>query len=114
VLTEDYYLSLKDHAVPFDFRALKTIQSKPRAQDIYLWMTQRLCRITQNKPLLMRWGVLYDMFGGTSSPKKFKEHFTSDLQAAALAYPAARIETHDEGFVFRRSAPPIPKTKRSV
>jgi len=32
---------LKDHAVPFDFRALKAIQNKPRAQDIYLWMTQR-------------------------------------------------------------------------
>ena len=42
ILTTDYYNSLKDHAVPFDFRALKAIQQKPRAQDIYLWMTQRL------------------------------------------------------------------------
>jgi len=36
VLTDEYYYSLKDHAVPFDFRALKAIQNKPRAQDIYL------------------------------------------------------------------------------
>ena len=25
----------QDHAIPFDFRALKAIQQKPRAQDIY-------------------------------------------------------------------------------
>jgi hypothetical protein len=36
VLTDDYFYSLKDHAIPFDFRALKAIQQKPRAQDIYL------------------------------------------------------------------------------
>ena len=47
VLTDDYYYSLKDHAIPYDFRALKAIQNKPRAQDIYLWMTQRLCRIEE-------------------------------------------------------------------
>ena len=50
VLTDEYFYSLKDHAIPFDFRALKAIQQKPRAQDIYLWMTQRLCRIETGKP----------------------------------------------------------------
>ncbi len=34
VLTDDYFYSLKDHAVPYDFRALKAIRNKPRAQDI--------------------------------------------------------------------------------
>ena len=64
VLTDDYFYSLKDHAIPFDFRALKAIQNKPRAQDIYLWMTQRLCRIDEKKPLFMRWQDLHEMFGG--------------------------------------------------
>jgi hypothetical protein len=69
VLTTDYYNSLKDHAVPFDFRALKAIQQKPRAQDIYLWMTQRLCRLDAMKPLLLRWQELYEMFGGQTTMK---------------------------------------------
>ena len=52
-LTDEYFYSLKDHAIPFDFRALKApFKNKPRAQDIYLWMTQRLCRIDERKPLL--------------------------------------------------------------
>jgi hypothetical protein len=110
-LTDKYYLSLKDHAVPFDFRALKAIQNKPRAQDIYLWMTQRLCRLDKGKPLLMRWQELHEMFGGQSTLKEFKRNLPNDLKAALLSYPAAQVEKHTEGFLFRASLPPIPKTQ---
>jgi Plasmid encoded RepA protein len=113
-LTDEYFYSLKDHAIPYDFRALKAIQAKPRAQDIYLWMTQRLCRIPDNKPLLMRWKDLHDMFGGESPLKLFKQVFPKDLIAARLAYPDARIEEHKDGFLFRASSPPVPKTKLLV
>jgi hypothetical protein len=105
------YYSLKDHAIPFDFRALKAIQNKPRAQDVYLWMTQRLCRIEQRKPLLLRWKELHEMFGGQSSPKRFKQSFPDDLKIAYLSYPEARIEEHKEGYLFRSSHPPVPKTQ---
>lgn len=110
VLTDDYYHSLRDHAVPFDFRGMRAIQAKPRAQDIYLWMTQRLCRLS-NKPLLMKWRDLYEMFGGNSVLKEFKRKFPVDLHAAQAAYPAARIDEHAEGYLFWSSPPPIPKTK---
>jgi hypothetical protein len=110
-LTDKYYLSLKDHAIPYDFRALRAIQNKPRAQDIYLWMTQRLCRIPVNKPLLMRWQELHEMFGGQLNIYDFKKNFPKDLIAARLAYPDARMEEHKDGFLFRASHPPVPKTK---
>ena len=111
VLTDDYYYSLKDHAVPFDFRALKGIQAKPRAQDIYLWMTQRLCRLDPKKPLLLRWPELHEMFGGQSVMKEFKRKFPADLAAARTSYPDAKLEDHPEGYRFRYSLPPIPKTQ---
>ena len=111
VLTDKYYYSLKDHAIPYDFRALKAIQNKPRAQDIYLWMTQRLCRISYKKALLMRWHDLYEMFGGKSTPWHFKQDFPTDLAAARASYPAARVEDHKEGYLFYASPPPVPKTK---
>ena len=69
-------------------------------QDIYLWMTQRLCRIPRNKPLLMRWYDLYEMFGGLSTAKEFKRNFPTDLAAARASYPDARIEDHKEGYLF--------------
>jgi hypothetical protein len=111
VLTEPFYQSLKEHAIPYDFQALRAIQNKPRALDIYLWMTQRLYRIPEKKPLLMRWKDLYEMFGGQSTRKKFKQNFPHDLTATRLAYPDARIEPHKEGYLFRNSHAPVPKTQ---
>ena len=109
VLTDQFYQSLKEHAIPYDFRALRSIQNKPRSLDIYLWMTQRLYRIPVNKPLIMRWKDLHEMFGGELPLKHFKVKFPKDLVAARVAYPDARVEEHKEGFLFRNSAPPVPK-----
>lgn len=111
VLTEQFYRSLKEHAVPHDFRAMAAIQNKPRAIDIYLWLTQRLCRILHNKPLLLRWPELHETFGGESPLKEFKRKFPADLRAAHTSYPEARIEEHAEGYLFKASPPPIPKTQ---
>jgi len=114
VLTDTYYYSLKDHAVPYDFRALRAIQNKPKAQDMYLWMTQRLCRIPSNKPVRLRWQDLYDMFGGQSTLKEFKWKCPADLAAARASYPDARLEEHKEGYLFYASRPPIPKIRVMV
>jgi hypothetical protein len=111
VLTDQFYQSLKEHAVPHDFRALAAIQNKPRAIDVYLWMTQRLCRIPRHKPLLMRWKDLHEMFGGQSPPKAFKRDFPADLVAARTSYPDAKIEERSEGYLFKASPPPVPKTQ---
>jgi hypothetical protein len=111
VLTEQFYENLKEHAIPYDFRALATIQNKPRAIDTYLWMTQRLYRIPHHKPLLMRWKELHEMFGGQSTMKEFKRKFPADLAAARTCYQDARIEKHPEGYLFRWSPPPVPKTQ---
>lgn len=111
-LTTDFFESLRDHAVPFDFRALKPIQAKPRAMDVYLWLTQRLCRL--DKPILLKWPELYEMFGGEMVMRNFKIKFPQDLMAAQLSYSAARIEQCPEGFIFRSSPPPVPRTLFAV
>lgn len=43
--------------------------------------------------------------------QKFKQNFPHDIRAARLAYPDARIEAHKEGYLFRASPPPVPKTQ---
>ena len=111
-LTADYFESLKEHAVPFDFRALKPIQAVARSIDIYLWLTQRLPRL--DKPLLLRWPVLHEMFGGALGLKDFRKRFPHHLRAAHLSYPDARIDQHSEGYMFRASPPPVPRTLVAV
>ena len=78
-------------------------------------MTQRLCRLDERKPLLMRWKDLHEMFGGRlKGVRRFKETFRKDLIAARVSYPDAKIEEHPDGFRFRASPPPIPKTQLSI
>jgi hypothetical protein len=115
VLTDDFYNNLIEHAIPYDFRGLKTIQNNARAQDVYLWMTQRLCRIPKDKPLFMTWDMLREMFGGNMTEiRHFPREFKKALLAARTAYHDARIEEEDEGIRFHQSPPPIPKTKLAV
>jgi Plasmid encoded RepA protein len=111
VLTDQFYQSLKEHAIPHDFRALAAIQNKPRAIDVYLWLTQRLYHISHNRPLLMRWKDLHELFGGESPLKAFKRDFPKDLRAARTSYPNAKIEEHPEGYLFKASPPPVPRTQ---
>jgi hypothetical protein len=113
-LTADFYESLKDHAIPFDFRALLPIKAKPRAIDIYLWLSQRLCRIDERKPLLLKWKTLYEMFGADQVYRNFKVNFPKDMVTARVSYSAARVEQCKEGFIFRYSAPPVPRTLVAV
>lgn len=115
ILSDDFFYSLKHHAIPFNFEALIPIKNNARAQDIYLWMTQRLCRIPYNKPLLMNWKMLFEQFaGGQHSIKAFRQAFNRGLLAARSCYPDARIEEHREGWLFYNSPPPIRKTNIAV
>jgi hypothetical protein len=55
------------------------------------------------------------MFGGNlKGMRRFKETFRIDLTAARVAYPDAKMEEYKDGFIFRASRPPIPKTKLLV
>lgn len=111
-LTNEFYENLKEHAIPYDFRGLKHIQNNARAIDIYLWMTQRLYRIPRNKPLFLKWEHLFEMFGGgIKEPRYFPRRFKEAMLAARTAYPEARIEEAKEGFIFKASPSPIPKTR---
>jgi Plasmid encoded RepA protein len=110
ILTEDYYQSLRDHAIPYDVRALRTVQNNARAMDIFLWFTQRLPRLT--KPLLMKWPDLFELFGGgldIRNRRLFKKTFREDAFAARMAYAGCKMDETPEGFLFYPSPPSVPK-----
>lgn len=115
-LTREFFEHLKDHAIPYDFRALSIVRENARAQDVYLWMTQRLYRIPKNQPLVMGPKQLFDHFGGgMKSIDGFHTHFQRALRLACLAYEHANVEALGRGrYAFKRSKPPIPKVRLFV
>jgi len=108
-LTEDYFNSLVNHAIPLDERALAALSHSAMGLDIYAWLAQRLHRINPKEPQFLTWKALKDQFGrGYSQMYKFKQIFRKTLALARSQYPqAAIIEEKNRGYWLHNSPSPI-------
>lgn len=115
-LTEDYFESLLEHAIPLDERALMALSHNAMALDIYSWLAQRLHRIDPNKPQFVAWQSLKEQFGSNyGEMRKFKQIFRSTLKQVHSQYPQAVIfEELNKGLVLNHSKPPIPAKLISI
>src|SRR6266852_4873556 len=108
-LSEEYFQSLGQHAVPLDHRAVAALASSSMALDIYVWLAQRLHRVPTAKPQFVAWNSLYEQFGqGFARVRDFRRRFLQTLHHVASAYPAARMSANDRGLTLSHSPPPIP------
>ncbi|MEM7205844.1 MAG: replication protein RepA [Planctomycetota bacterium] len=111
-LTQDFYDTLRTHAVPLDYRALAALKHSALALDIYTWLAHRLCRVTSANGTMVSWSNLHDQFGQEyRNPKDFKKKFAGALSRVHAVYPDARIERTAGGLILRESRPPLPKTR---
>jgi len=109
--SQDYYDTLKNHAVPIDLRAYLALKGSALAMDVYLWMAQRLHRI-EGRPLILHWAALRDQFAqeyqGKDADKDFKKKFLPALRAVLAVYPQAKVKQVTGGLMLMASPPPIP------
>lgn len=110
LLSEDYFNSLTNHAIPLDERALAALSHNAMALDIYAWLAQRLHRIDPNQHVFIAWAVLKEQFGhGYDQMFKFKQVFRKTLLTVKSQYPNARIEEDpNKGLKLFHSPSPIP------
>jgi len=108
-LTEDYFNSLVNHAIPLDERALAALSHSAMGLDIYAWLAQRLHRVNPKEPQFLTWKALKEQFGrGYSQMYKFKQIFRKTLALARSQYPqAAIIEEKNRGYWLHNSPSPI-------
>lgn len=111
-LSEDFYNTLLEHAVPLDPRALSALKHSALALDTYTWLAHRLCRINSKSGVRVSWANLKEQFGQEyCNPKDFKREFRQALHQVAATYPAARLEPFSGGLILYPSPPPVPKTQ---
>lgn len=80
-LSEKYYETLINHAVPLDRRAIAALQHNALALDIYKWLAQRLCRIDARRPYMLAWPLVQAQFGqGYSELRFFPSSLFEDSQ----------------------------------
>lgn len=111
VLSEHYFNSLVESAVPLDNRALIAIRGSALALDVYAWLAQRLHRI-DGRPLMVSWQALREQFGqeydGKDALRDFKKEFLVALRKVLAVYPQARVQKVTGGLLLHGSPPPIP------
>jgi hypothetical protein len=107
-LSEEYYQSLGQHAVPLDHRAVGALASSSMALDIYVWLAQRLYRVPTGRPQFLAWAALHEQFGqGFTRVRDFRRKFLHNLHSVFSAYPAARISADGRGLTLTHSPPPV-------
>lgn len=112
-LSEEYFKSLIDHAIPLDERALAALSHNAMGLDVYSWLAQRLHRIPTGNPQFITWKAIKDQFGTDfGRMDNFKAHFREVLKLVKLVYQDARVtEIENKGFNLFQSLSPVPKDK---
>jgi hypothetical protein len=107
-LSDGYFRSLMDHAVPLDERALAVLSHTAMGLDIYAWLAQRLHRVALGQDVLVPWPLLHDQFGaGYGRLRDFRAAFCVAARQVLAVYPDARVEIDGHGLVLRHSKPPV-------
>lgn len=111
VLSEDYYGSLIESAVPLDNRALMALKGSALALDVYAWLAHRLHRIGA-RGVTLHWKALREQFAqeyaGKDPDKDFKKKFLPALEKVLAVYPGAKVKPVTGGLLLISSPPPIP------
>ena len=112
MLSESYFNSLMDSAVPLDNRALHALKGSALALDVYAWLAHRLHRI-EGRPVILHWKSLREQFAqeyqGKDPDKDFKKKFLPVLRNVQVVYPQAKVKQVTGGLMLMGSPPPIPK-----
>ena len=107
-LSEKFYSSLEEFAVPLDPRALRALSDTATGMDIYTWLAHRLWRINDPKGVYVPWAQLREQFGQEYRLlADFKKAFKLALKRVLSIYPDARLESVYGGLQLHESKPPI-------
>jgi hypothetical protein len=107
-LSDGYFRSLMDHAVPLDERALAALSHTAMGLDIYAWLAQRLHRVPPGQDTLVAWPLMHDQFGaGYGRLRDFRATFYVALRQVLTVYRDARVGIDGCGLFLRHSKPPV-------
>jgi hypothetical protein len=107
-LSDEYFSTLKNHAVPLNYHAVSGLQHNCLALDTYKWFAQRLCRVPEKSPAFIPWPLVQAQFGqGYARLRDFRAVFLKTLRAVLAQYPGAKVEANERGLTLYRSRPPV-------
>jgi hypothetical protein len=112
-LSLDYFVSLRDHAVPLPEADLAALAHSALALDLFAWLAQRLHRVHARTPAFIPWAALKEQFGQDyGRMNNFKAFFRRTLKQVMVRYPKARVDLDNRGLYAYNSPPPVAPQRR--
>lgn len=109
-LSQDYFTSLQEHAVPVNEADLAALAHSALALDIYCWLAQRLHRVDPLRPVFIQWPTIKAQFGADFGRMgHFKAKFLVALKQVLARYQRARVDVEGGGLRLHASLPPVRK-----
>jgi hypothetical protein len=109
-LSEKFFETLREYAVPMDARALCALKHSALALDVYTWLAHRLHRVNSISGVKVSWENLREQFGQEySDPKNFKKEMVKAIRAVLSVYPTAHVEDVPGGLLLLPSPAPVRK-----
>lgn len=108
-LTNEFFDSLTEFAVPLDLNAVAALRHSTLALDCYTWLSHRLWRVQAPGGVRVSWDALRLQFGAERDTKEFKREIKVALGAVRAAYPDARLDQVRGGLLLLPSRPPVPR-----
>lgn len=112
VLSEGFYDSLVDHAVPLNENAISQLRDSATALDLYTWLAYRLPRISNGRPAVLSWQQLAVHFGNDGhNIRKFRQTIREAWEKMVSGvYPEARVEFDTKAVYLYPSPSPLQRT----
>ncbi len=112
ILNRRYAETVRERAVPLDMRAMIGLYEKPRAMDIFVWLSYRLPLVKDKRGTFIPYhgpNGLQGVFGNTiSQENKFRQELKAALLDVHKWYPDAHIAIEDKGIRLFPSPSPVP------
>jgi hypothetical protein len=103
-LDQEFYDSLRQHALPVDMRALRAFSQSAKQIDLVLWLGYRLRNLP--RAYKISWSALHEQFGASvASPRKFRQGFIEDFRAVQEVFPNLSAVLGDDGLLLKPSDP---------
>jgi hypothetical protein len=107
-LSDEFFVSLLEHALPLDPRAIRGLRSSAMGLDLNFFLTHRLCRISRGKTVTLEWSRVHTHFAPDMiDPWAFRAFFKKTLKRVVGFYPEANVEVSGEGIHLRYSPSPV-------
>jgi hypothetical protein len=108
VLSQEFYESLLEHALPVDIRALSALSHSAKQMDIMLWLSYRLKAL--QKEYFLTWDIVKEQFCQSEQRRliDFQRQFKSDIEEIQQVFERPLpVHLTDKGMRLLPSNPEV-------